>query len=280
MSDDSRDALSLRRQTILYAALSFLAFWFLVPFAWMLITSVKTPDEVFSRLLPSVLRLANFVEIFNQPTLPFGRYFLNSTIITVFGTGASLFASSIVAYAFARLNFFGRDVLFVAVLSTMMLPAAVTMIPTFVLFQKLGWVDTFLPFLVPACTGNAFQIFFLRQFFKTLPLDLIDAARIDGCSNLRICLSIAMPLAKPTLATLAILSFLGLWNDFMGPLIYLHSNEKRTLALGLNAFAGMYGTQWHLLMAASVVATVPILVVFFMGQRYFERGLVMTGMKG
>ena len=280
MSSASGDTLSLRRQLILYAALSFLAFWFLVPFAWMLITSVKTPDEVFSRLLPSVLRLANFVEIFNQPTLPFGRYFLNSTIITIFGTGASLFTSAVVAYAFARLNFFGRDVLFVAVLSTMMLPAAVTMIPTFVLFQKLGWVDTFLPFLVPACTGNAFQTFFLRQFFKTLPVDLIDAARIDGCSNLRICLSIAMPLAKPTLATLAILSFLSLWNDFMGPLIYLHSNEKRTLALGLNAFAGMYGTQWHLLMAASVVATVPILVVFFMGQRYFERGLVMTGMKG
>ena len=280
MSGDSQDALSLRRQIILYATLSLLAFWFLVPFVWMLITSVKTPDEVFSRLLPSVLRLTNFVEIFNQPTLPFGRYFLNSAIIAVLGTGASLFASSIVAYAFARLNFFGRDALFVAVLSTMMLPAAVTMIPTFVLFQKLGWVDTFLPFLAPACTGNAFQIFFLRQFFKTLPIDLLDAARIDGCSNLRICLSIAMPLAKPTLATLAILSFLGLWNDFMGPLIYLHSNEKRTLALGLNAFAGMYGTQWHLLMAASLVATVPILVVFFMGQRYFERGLVMTGMKG
>ena len=165
MSGASGDALSLRRQLILYAALSFLAFWFLVPFVWMLITSVKTPDEVFSRLLPSVLRLANFVEIFNQPTLPFGRYFLNSTIITVFGTGASLFASSIVAYAFARLNFFGRDVLFVAVLSTMMLPAAVTMIPTFVLFQKLGWVDTFLPFLVPACTGNAFQIFFFAPVF-------------------------------------------------------------------------------------------------------------------
>ena len=162
MSSTSGDTLSLRRQLILYAALSFLAFWFLVPFAWMIITSVKTPDEVFSRLLPSVLRLANFVEIFNQPTLPFGRYFLNSTIITVFGTGASLFTSAVVAYAFARLNFFGRDVLFVAVLSTMMLPAAVTMIPTFVLFQKLGWVDTFLPFLVPACTGNAFQIFFLR----------------------------------------------------------------------------------------------------------------------
>ena len=145
MSSASGDTLSLRRQLILYAALSFLAFWFLVPFAWMIITSVKTPDEVFSRLLPSVLRLANFVEIFNQPTLPFGRYFLNSTIITVFGTGASLFTSAVVAYAFARLNFFGRDVLFVAVLSTMMLPAAVTMIPTFVLFQKLGWVDTFLP---------------------------------------------------------------------------------------------------------------------------------------
>ena len=126
-------------------------------------------DEVFSRLLPSVLRLANFVEIFNQPTLPFGRYFLNSTIITVFGTGASLFASSIVAYAFARLNFFGRDVLFVAVLSTMMLPAAVTMIPTFVLFQKLGWVDTFLPFLVPACTGNASRYSFCASFLRPCP---------------------------------------------------------------------------------------------------------------
>jgi len=267
-------------QVAAVAALCFCAFWFLVPFAWMVLTSFKAPSEVFTRVLPSAPRWANYREVFTQPTLPFGRFFLNTAFITLFCTVASLTVSSIVAFAFARLRFAGRDALFLVVLATMMVPGAVTMIPTFVLFQKLGWVDTFLPLTVPACAGSAFQIFFLRQFFKTIPEDLFDAARIDGCSNLRVCLSVAVPLARPTLATLALFSFLGCWNDFMGPLIYLHSTEHRTLALGLASFSSMYGTQWHLLMAASMVAVIPVLVLFFSCQRYFERGLVMTGVKG
>jgi ABC-type glycerol-3-phosphate transport system permease component len=268
-------------QTVaLYGALSLLAVWFLLPFLWMALTAFKAPGEVFTRVLPSAPRWANFREVFTQPTLPFGRFFLNSAFLTLAGTALSLFSSSLAAFGFARLRFAGRDALFIAVLATMMVPGVVTMIPTFVLFQRLGWVDTFLPFLVPALGGSAFQIFFLRESFKTLPDELFEAAQVDGCSNLRAWLTLGLPLVKPTLATLAIFSFLGYWNDFMGPLIYLHSTENRTLALGLYAFSSVYGTQWHLLMAASLVAILPILVVFFRCQRYFERGLVMTGVKG
>jgi ABC-type glycerol-3-phosphate transport system permease component len=276
----SERALSPLAAGLLYLILASLAFCFLVPFAWMLVTSLKAPNEIFSRVLPAVPRWSNFREIFAQPTLPFGRFFLNTAFLTVACTASSLFVSSIVAFAFARLRFVGRDVLFVCVLATMMVPGAVTMIPLFALFQRLGWIDTFLPFLVPALTGSAFQIFFLRQFFKTIPTELFEAAQIDGCSNMRACLGIAVPLASPTLATLTIFSFLGYWNDFMGPLIYLHSTENRTLALGLYAFSSVYGTQWHLLMAASTVAIIPILIVFFGCQRYIERGLVMSGIKG
>jgi len=264
----------------LYLALAFLAFWFLVPFLWMAVTALKAPGEVFTRLLPSAPRWANFREVFTQPTLPFGRFFLNSAFLTIACTTLSLLSSSLAAFGFARLRFAGRDALFVAVLATMMVPWVVTMIPTFVLFQRLGWVDTFLPFLVPACGGSAFQIFFLRESFKALPDDLFEAAQVDGCSNLHAWLGIGLPLVKPTLATLAIFSFLGYWNDFLGPLIYLHSTENRTLALGLYSFSSVYGTQWHLLMAASLVAITPILIVFFRCQRYFERGLVMSGVKG
>lgn len=268
------------RVALLYAMLIALSAFFLAPFFWLVLTAVKPAGEVFSRVLPSEIRLVNFVEVLRQPTLPLARFFLNSTFLTVFCTGASLVSSSIVAFGFARLRFFGRDALFMVVLATMMIPAFVTMIPTFYLFRTLGWVDTFLPFMVPAMCGAAFNIFFLRQFFLTIPQDLFDSAKIDGCSNLRSCLWIAMPLAKPTLATLAIFGSLAVWNDFMGPLIYLHTVEKRTLALGLYNMVGMYNTEWHYLMAASLLSIIPIIILFFAFQRYFERGLVLSGLKG
>ena len=232
MSSASGDTLSLRRQLILYAALSFLAFWFLVPFVWMLITSVKTPDEVFSRLLPSVLRLANFVEIFKSADVAFRALLSQQHDHHGFWYGGESVYFRRRGLCLCPAEFFWprRAVRRRAIDHDAARGGDHD--PDVCALPEAGLGRYIPPFLVPACTGNAFQIFFLRQFFKTLPIDLIDAARIDGCSNLRICLSIAMPLAKPTLATLAILSFLSLWNDFMGPLIYLHSNEKRTLALG------------------------------------------------
>lgn len=274
------DRLSPLRITIVYAVLISLSCFFLLPFAWMVLTAVKPPSEVFSRILPSTLQWGNFHEALTQPTLPFGRFFLNTAFLTVFCTSASLFASSLAAFGFSRLQFFGRDVLFLALLSTMMVPAMVMMIPTFFLFQQLGWIDTFLPFMIPALCGNPFQIFFLRQFFLSLPQDLFDAARIDGCNSFQIYLNIALPLCRPALATLAIFGFLFFWNDFIGPLVYLHSVENRTLALGLYSFQGIHGTSWHLMMAASLVSIIPVFIVFFALQKYFTRGIVLSGLKG
>lgn len=264
----------------LWVVLVVVSLAFLLPFLWMIVTALKAPDEVFTRLLPSSPRWQNFGDAFSQPGLPLGRFFLNSVFLTGTCTALGLLSSSVAAYAFARLRFPGRDGIFLAVLATMMVPAAVTMIPGFVVFQRLGWIDTYWPFIVPAMGGSAFQIFFLRETFKTLPNDLFDSGRLDGCGNLQMCFRIAMPLAKPTLTTLAIFSILGYWNDFMGPLIYLHSVENRTLALGLYSFSSLNNTQWSLLMAASVIAIAPVLLLFFRFQAAFEKGLVMSGVKG
>ena len=271
---------SLPAAFLLHAVLLSLSCFFLLPFAWMLLTSLKDPSEVFSRVFPTMLRFENYREALTQPMLPMGRFFLNTVFLTVTCTTVALLSSSLTAFGFARLNFAGRDVLFLCVLSTMMLPAMVMIIPQFYLFQRLGWVDTFYPFLVPALFGNAFQIFFLRQFMKTLPEELFDAGRMDGCTNFRAFLHIALPLVRPALAALAIFSFLFYWNDFMGPLIYLHSVEKRTLALGLYSFQGIHGTSWHLMMAASMLAIIPVIIVFFCLQRYFTQGIVLSGLKG
>ncbi len=193
----------------------------------------------------------------------------------------TLLSSSIVAYGFARLRARGRDVLFMILLSTMMIPPQVTMIPVFALFKLLNWTDTFKPLIIPNFFGGAFFIFLLRQFYMTIPIELDDAAKIDGCSYLGIFSRIILPLTKPALATVAIFSFMWSWNDFMDPLIYLNSRDKLTLTLALNRFTGMYGmTAWNLLMAASLVVALPCFVLFFFAQRYFIQGIVVTGLKG
>ena len=200
------------------------------------------------------------------------------TFATMVGT---LLSSSIVAYGFARLRARGRDVLFMILLSTMMIPPQVTMIPVFALFKLLNWTDTFKPLIIPNFFGGAFFIFLLRQFYMTIPIELDDAAKIDGCSYLGIFSRIILPLTKPALATVAIFSFMWSWNDFMDPLIYLNSRDKLTLTLALNRFTGMYGmTAWNLLMAASLVVALPCFVLFFFAQRYFIQGIVVTGLKG
>ena len=198
--------------------------------------------------------------------------------MTIIGT---LLSSSLVAYAFACLKWPGRNGVFIFVLATMMLPMQVTMIPLFVLFKNFGWLNTFKPLIVPAFFGGgAFNIFLLRQFFLTIPGELFDAARIDGCSEWRIYWNIVLPLAKPALATVAILTFMMTWNDFFGPLIYLSDKLKGTLALGLAMFVGQHQTEWGMLMAASVMMMIPMIVLFFLFQKYFIKGFMMSGIKG
>ena len=212
---------------------------------------------------------------------PFTLYTLNTLIITTLGIIGQAFTASLVAFGFARLEWPGRRVLFLLVLATMMLPQEVTMIPSFLIFRQLGWIDTFLPLVVPSFLGGgAFSIFLFRQFFLTLPRELDDAARVDGCSSFGIYRYILMPLCKPILATIAVFSFVAHWNDFLTPLIYLNSSDKFTLAVGLRFFQGAYGTEMHLLMAASTLALLPVLVVFFLGQKYFVQSIVMSGVKG
>ncbi len=224
-------------------------------------------------------RWENFPTAWNAE--PFSRYTMNTLIITTFGIFGQALTASLVAFGFARLEWPGRKWLFWLVLATMMLPQEVTMIPSFLIYRKLGWIDTFLPLIVPSFLGGgAFSIFLFRQFFLTLPRELDDAARVDGCSSLGVYLHILMPLCKPILATIAVFSFVAHWNDFLTPLIYLNSSDNFTLAVGLRFFQGAYETDMHLLMAASTLALLPVLLVFFLGQKYFVRSIVMSGVKG
>jgi len=255
---------------------------FVAPFVWAVSTSLKTPAQVFvfpPEWIPNPVQFSNYPDALTE--IPFGRFFLNSTIITGTCLIGSVLTSILVAYGFARIEFPGRDVLFMILLGTMMLPAQVTMIPVFIIFRILDWIDTFYPLIVPSYLGSAFYIFLLRQFFLTIPLDLEDAARIDGAGRVQFLWRILVPLSGPAIATVAVFSFMANWQDFFMPLIYLNSKEKLTLPLGLRMFRDEYGgAQWELMMAAVVVTTLPSLILFFVAQRYFISGIVMTGMKG
>lgn len=263
---------------------------FIVPFLWMLSTSLKEPYELVNKnWIPTRLAWENFRDAFSFGMWP--RWTLNTVIITVSCVIGEVISSSIVAYAFARLRWRGRDLLFSLVLATMMLPGVVTMIPQFVLFAKLPafgfqgsrvWTNTFLPLIVPSFTGSAFYIFLLRQFMRGIPMELSEAAKIDGASEIRIWWSIILPLSKPALATVAIFTFNGVWQDFMGPLLYLQSEHLYTLQLGLRQFEAAAGgaPAWNWLMAASLVVMLPVLIVFVLFQRYFIEGITFTGMGG
>jgi multiple sugar transport system permease protein len=205
----------------------------------------------------------------------------NTLAVTFLGTLGTVMSCSFVAYGFARFRFPGNNALFLVLLSSMMLPSVVTMVPVYLLFRELRWIDTLLPLFVPAWFSvNAFAVFLFRQYYMTLPFDLDDAARIDGCSALGIYWRVLLPLSKPVMATVGIFCFTGYWLDFMGPLIYLNTSEKFTLALGLYTFKGAYTTQWHYLMAATLAVSLPCILLFFAGQRLFVRGVVMSGLKG
>lgn len=252
----------------------------LIPLAWTISTSLSDLGNVFQwpiQWIPNPVRWDNYVQA--MQIQPFGLYFLNTAFITVATVIGQLLSSSLVAFAFARLRWQGRDKLFILILATMMLPSQVTMIPQFVLFTQLNWINTFLPLIVPAYFGSPFFIFLLRQFFMTIPVELDDAARIDGASVFQIYRQIILPLSIPALAAVAIFQFQAAWNAFLEPLIYLHSSSKWVLSLGLRNFVGEYIQWWNLMMAASVVVMLPVLVLFFLGQRYFIQGVVFTGLK-
>ena len=255
---------------------------FIFPFYWLIMTSVKTNAELFiwpPTLFPRTIELFHYRDALAE--VPILRYLANSAYLTVLNVVGVLLSCSLVAYGFARYNVPGSRVLFVALLATMMLPYHVTMIPLFLIFRQLGWVDTFRPLWVPAFFGNAFFIFLLRQFFRSIPTELFDAARIDGSSEFGQYWRIMLPLSKPALTTVAIFQFQFTWNDFLNPLIYINSQSKKTIALGLQDFYKSQTTvEWQQLMAASVIMVVPVVLVFFFLQRYFIEGIALTGLKG
>jgi multiple sugar transport system permease protein len=272
----------LYRKITVYAALALVSLVLILPFLWIISTSLKGDEDIFTtppQWIPTDIRWENYSNVFER--MPYLIYFRNSAFVTVMTIIGVVLSSSLVAYAFACLRWPGRNALFIFVLATMMLPMQVTMIPMFVLFKELGWLNTYKPLIVPAFFGGgAFNIFLLRQFFLTIPKELFEAARIDGCSEFRIYWNIVLPLAKPALATVAILTFMFSWNDFLGPLIYLSDQLKGTLALGLALFVGQHQTEWGMLMAASVLMMTPMILIFSFFQRYFIKGFVMSGIKG
>lgn len=254
----------------------------LLPIAWMLSTALKEEADLAMfgiRWIPNPVAWHNFIDVFHA--IPFLRFLWNTVIVTTGALAGIVVSSSLVAYGFGRLRFPGRDTWFVVLLSTMMLPGIVTLIPTFILFKYLGWIDTFYPLIVPSWFGGgAFNVFLLRQFLMTIPYQMDEAALIDGCGLFGVFWKILLPQLKPALATVALMAFMGLWNDFMGPLVYLNSVQHFTLALGLALFKGMYLVKWNLLMAASLLFMLPCVLLFYFGQRLFIQGVVVTGVKG
>jgi len=292
-SGHSRSTSSLRagkrwQAVISYTLLVLLAALFMFPWLWTMGTSLKTSQELYifpPPFVPKVPQWSNYPKVF--ALIPFANFMLNSIIVVALSTVGAVLSALVVAYAFARFRWRGRDVIFAITLATMMIPAEVTLIPQYLLFKYAGWLNTFKPLWVPSWFGGgAFNIFLMRQFIMTLPREFDEAATIDGANPIRILITVLAPLMTPVLATISVLSLIWGWNDFMGPLIYLTTPKKFTLALGMRYFqVSASGQSWgmptdHLLMAACVMATTPILIVFFSAQRYFVRGIVMSGIKG
>lgn len=264
-----------------HAALILLSALFLLPLVWLILSSLKTDAQIFKfppEWLPNPLTLKNYPG--GLTFIPFWRFLLNTCLICVGAVAGTILSCSLVAYGLARVRWRGRQALFYIILGTMMLPFQVTMVPVFVMFARLGWVDTLWPLIVPHFFGSAFYIFLMRQFFLTIPHELSEAARIDGCGEWDIYRRIILPLSKPVLATVGLFAFLAMWNDYLGPLIYLADESKYTLSLGLASFSSQYGSYPGMLMAVTTVITVPIIVLFFFAQRTFIQGITMTGIKG
>jgi len=276
---NSIKTLNITKSVIKHIVIYALAFITLAPFVWMILTSLKDMSEIFvypPQWFPSEFRFDNYTKAFEAA--PFGRYYFNSIFVAVAVTIGQLVTCSMAAFAFARLQFPGRNILFYLFLGTMMIPYNVTMIPSFLVLYWLGWIDTYYALIVPGL-ASAFGTFLLRQFFITIPKELEEAAYIDGATKLQVLRTIIVPLAKPALATLAIFTFMGVFNDFIWALIVINSEDMQTVQLGLAIFRDRYLTQWDLLMAGSVTAVLPILVVFFFAQKYFIQGITLSGLK-
>jgi len=269
------------QQLTIYPLLLVGAAIMLIPLIWLVSSSFKDSGRIFiypPEIIPNPWRPENYPAVLEA--IPFVRFAWNTIFVTVLALTGQLISASLVAFGFARIDFPGRNTLFIVLIATIMLPYQVTLIPTFILFRILGWLDTYAPLIVPYWLGGgAFFIFLLRQFYMRLPLDLDDAARIDGASLWGIYWHVVLPQSVPALGVVAVFSFLNHWNDFFNPLIYLSSTENYTLALGINLFRGYQTTQWNLLMAASVMITLPCILLYAIAQRYFIQGIVFTGVK-
>lgn len=265
----------------LYLALVAGGLFMLMPFIWMLSSSLKDQGAIFAyppSLFPTEARWSNFREILD--VVPFGRYFSNSVFIAAVSVVGQLLSCSMAAFAWARIPFFGRDVLFMTLMAALIIPPQVTLVPLFIMMNGVGWIDTYYPLILPFWLGGAFGTFLLRQFFLSIPRDLEDAAKIDGAGPWRIYWSIYLPLCKPALATVAIFTFLLQWNELLRPLIFLSTPEKLPLTVGLAALRSQYSTSWNLIMAGALISVIPVLVLFVFAQRYFVRGVTSSGLKG
>ncbi|MGI8484832.1 MAG: carbohydrate ABC transporter permease [Thermomicrobiales bacterium] len=278
---DRRTLLRVLRQVLIYGLLVAGGLIFVFPFYWLITTSVKPAEMIMAdppQWIPHPLALSNYSDLLAAaPVLDWIR---NTIVVTALGTTFYTVSSVITAYGFARHPFPGSRILFFLVLATMMVPGHVTIIPRFILFRELGWLDTLLPLIVPTLFGSAFYIFLLRQFFLTIPRELDEAAELDGANTFQILWDVLLPLARPAVVTIALFAFIDQWSDFFEPFIYLSSPENLTVQVGLRWFSTQYGTQFHLLMAGSVLAMAPIIIVFFFAQKQFIQGITLTGLKG
>lgn len=268
------------RSIVTHAALILIGLLFLAPFYWLVSTALKPDTQIFKMppvWIPHPVMWENFPKALDY--IPFFQYTFNTLRICLTNVIGVTLSCSLVAYSLAKIPWKGRDVVFYSLIGTMILPGQVTMLPTFMIFKGLGWIGTILPLTVPSFFGGAFYIFLLRQFFLTLPNELSDAARIDGCSEFGIYWRVILPLAKPALATVALFTFVGNWNDFLGPLLYLNDSRTYTLSIGLQRFMGEHSAEWGMLMAASTLMVLPIVVIFFLAQKTFIRGIATTGSK-
>lgn len=264
-----------------YAVLIGVGTLFVTPFYWMIVTALKTESQLFAlppAWIPAPPEFRNFARVFQE--VPFGRFVINSGFLVVCNVIGELFSTTLIAYGFARLRFPGRHVLFLVLLATLMIPGQITLVPRFILFAKLGWVNTYLPLIVPAFTGSPFLIFMVRQYMLTIPRDLDEAATIDGATRLQVLRHVIMPVCKPVMVLIAVFTFVNVWNDFMGPLIYLNDPQKFTVSLGLSFFRGARETSWQLLMAGSLMAMLPPVGLFFLGQRQLLGGIASVSVKG
>ncbi len=264
-----------------YTILILFAIVFLIPFYWMFATALKGDDQLFQippAWVPNPAVWDNFAQVFRE--VPFGKFLINSTVLVIWNVFGQVLSCTLVAYGFARLRFPGRNILFFILLATLMIPRQVTLVPQFILFAKLGWVNTYLPLILPAFGGSPFLIFLMRQYMMTIPLDLDAAATIDGANRLQILRHIIAPISMPAIVLVAVFTFTDVWNDFMGPLIYLNDPDKFTVTLGLSFFQGAKETSWDLLMAGALMAMIPPMILFFIAQKRLLGGLAAAGIKG